>query len=128
MRQELSHADIARLQDKVIDDYFWKYYCNQEAGLCSLCGNSGVIDTRETANSGANVKAGRLNYCLCPNGRAMREANATLATQTRTWRDQICKKCKVRCGDNTSKYCEYGDDSQGKNEHRWEYPQTQVSI
>jgi hypothetical protein len=80
-RQELSHRDIERLQDKVIDDYFWKHYWNQEAGfggLCSLCGNSGVIDTRETANSGANVKAGRLNYCLCLNGRAMREANAPL--------------------------------------------------
>ena len=79
-RQELSNADIVRIQEKVIDDYFWKYYENNDVpfGLCSLCGNSGVIDTRGTAVSGAGVDAGRLNYCICMNGRAMREENAPL--------------------------------------------------
>jgi len=81
-RQELSNADIQRLQGKVIDDYCDKYYNNTDCcdfgGLCSLCGNSGVIDTRETANSGAGIKAGRLNYCICLNGRAMREAKTKL--------------------------------------------------
>ena len=80
MQKELSNADIERLQEKVIDDYFWKHYENNDVpfGLCSLCGNSGVIDTRGTAVSGAGVDAGRLNYCLCPNGRAMREAKSEL--------------------------------------------------
>lgn len=77
-RQELSNADIERMQGKVIDDYFWKHYENNESHLCSLCGNSGVIDTRGTAVSGAGVDAGRLNYCICPNGRVMREHKAVL--------------------------------------------------
>lgn len=37
-----------------------------------------------------------------------------------TYKDQICRKCKVRCDDNKSKYCEYGSDPDGKNGHNWE--------
>ena len=76
--KEISMADIARMQEKVIDDYFWKFFFDNNTHLCSLCGNSGVIDTRETAISGAGVIAGKLNYCICPNGRAMREEGCSL--------------------------------------------------
>lgn len=62
-----------KVSDLMNDDYFWKYYENKDVDLCSLCGNSGIIDTRQTAISGAAVNAGRLNYCFCPNGRVMRE-------------------------------------------------------
>lgn len=52
---------------------FWlEYYANK--GLCSLCGNSGRIDTT-TAVSAAGVKSGCINYCICPNGQVLREAN-----------------------------------------------------
>lgn len=80
-RQELTSADIERLQDKVIGDYCDKYYDNKECctyGLCSLCGNMGVIDTRGRAISGAGIDAGRLNYCICANGRQMREDKTKL--------------------------------------------------
>lgn len=70
-------GDLQRVQEKAIDDYFWKHYFNEEAGLCSLCGNRGIIDTRATARS-----AGRLNYCVCPNGRAMRSAKYPLIVNT----------------------------------------------
>lgn len=39
--------------------------------LCSLCGNTGMIDTTRTARSHGHINAGRLNWCLCPNGRAI---------------------------------------------------------
>lgn len=44
-------------------------------GHCSLCGNSGIVDTRgvETA---AGVPVGGRFFCLCPNGRAMKGAFA----------------------------------------------------
>jgi hypothetical protein len=78
-RHEVSNADIERLKDKVIQDYFYEHYDNTDVtpyGLCSLCGNMGVIDTRGRAISGAGIDAGRLNYCICPNGDAGRNGIA----------------------------------------------------
>ena len=49
-------------------------YVDDRTGLCSLCGNRGRIDTRERAVSHAGVHAGRVNFCICPNGRAMKKA------------------------------------------------------
>lgn len=32
----------------------------------------------------------------------------------------VCQRCKKKTTDqHRGKYCEYGDDPQGKNEHRW---------
>jgi hypothetical protein len=54
----------------VIIDYWLENYCDE---VCTLCGNSGVIDTRGvTAPNGGKV--GRLNWCICPNGISLREA------------------------------------------------------
>jgi hypothetical protein len=59
---------------KVIADYWVAHYTDPILLLCTLCGNTGIIDTRTTAVSHAGVNAGRLNFCLCPNGRHMRES------------------------------------------------------
>ncbi len=40
--------------------------------MCTLCGQRGIIDTRGVKTP-AGVEVGRLNWCLCPNGQAMRE-------------------------------------------------------
>lgn len=64
---------IHRGEDKVITDYWIEHYTN--LGLCSLCGNSGIVDTRKTAKSAAGVVSGRLNWCICPNGQIMRQKN-----------------------------------------------------
>lgn len=58
---------------KAITKYWLDHYSNDKNCLCSLCGNSGVIDTRLTAISAAGVNSGRLNYCICPNGQIMRK-------------------------------------------------------
>jgi hypothetical protein len=55
-----------------IDDYFFKHYFVDH---CTLCGNWGVIDTTGTKTP-AGVPVGRLNFCICPNGRALREGGA----------------------------------------------------
>lgn len=49
----------------------WLEYTNK--GLCGLCGNSGIIDTRGRAVSAAGCDAGARFWCLCPNGRALKE-------------------------------------------------------
>jgi hypothetical protein len=40
-------------------------------GLCSLCGNSGLVDTRSTAISPTGQRVGRVHACVCPNGRSL---------------------------------------------------------
>jgi hypothetical protein len=62
---------------KPITDYWHNHYVNYDTpvgkwGMCSLCGNTGLIDTRETATSPAGFKCGKINFCICPNGQTMR--------------------------------------------------------
>lgn len=65
-----------------VTHYWREYYINYEAmmgvGLCSLCANSGIIDTTKSATSATGHKAGRKNFCICPNGQAMRKCGAKL--------------------------------------------------
>ncbi len=68
---------------KAITDYWDKYYLTEEEtilegvkysySMCSLCGNQGIIDTRTTAISPKGNYLGRLNFCICPNGQALRK-------------------------------------------------------
>jgi len=61
--------------DKHVEDYWVKHYVHPQLGLCSLCGNTGHIDTTNSAVSPSGVAAGRVNFCLCPNGQRMREVH-----------------------------------------------------
>ncbi len=54
-------------RNKKLDDYWLANYVSD----CTLCGNTGVIDTRGTTTP-AGLEVGRLNYCICPNGRGYR--------------------------------------------------------
>ena len=56
-----------------VEDYWFKHYMDEH---CTLCGNSGVIDTTG-AKTATGLEVGRRNFCLCPNGRAMREHSKT---------------------------------------------------
>jgi len=63
-------------------DYWLEHYCNE---VCTICGNSGVIDTTAVL-SPTGEKVGRLNWCICPNGVALRRlANGALPLE-RIWR------------------------------------------
>ena len=50
--------------------YWLKFFMSK--GLCGLCGNTGVVDTRGRATSHAGVTAGGRFCCICPNGQALR--------------------------------------------------------
>ena len=41
---------------------------DMKISLCGLCGNSGMVDTRDSAIWN-NKKVGIRDYCICPNGR-----------------------------------------------------------
>lgn len=56
--------------DNPITDYWHKHYTYD--GLCSLCGNSGILNTTG-ARTAAGKLVGRFNYCICPNGQGMRK-------------------------------------------------------
>lgn len=59
--------------EKPITEYWRNHYVNK--GHCSLCGNSGIIDTTGVRTA-AGVIAGRKNYCICPNGQSIRKQEA----------------------------------------------------
>ncbi len=52
-----------------VTDYWLEFYINN--GHCSLCGNHGYIDTTGVRTP-AGLEVGRKNFCICPNGQAMR--------------------------------------------------------
>lgn len=55
--------------EEYVVHYWINYYTNKH--LCSLCGQSGVIDTRGLKTP-ADVEVGRRNWCICPNGQSLR--------------------------------------------------------
>lgn len=66
------------VRNEVVVDYWHKFYCTEH---CSLCGNSGIIDSRGKRTA-AGVSAGRRNWCICPNGQEARHfAKGSLPSQ-----------------------------------------------
>lgn len=52
-----------------ITDYWLEFYADKH---CTLCGNSGIVDTRGVRTA-AGIEVGRRNWCICPNGQIMRQ-------------------------------------------------------
>jgi hypothetical protein len=65
------------LRDNAITRYWLANYSKEH---CTLCGNWGVIDTREVMTP-AGFRCGRLNWCICPNGQAIRKQVGTSPEQ-----------------------------------------------
>jgi len=61
-------------KNRILDRYWFAHYVSDTPlGLCTLCGNTGIINTTYV-RSPAGVFPGRHSeYCICPNGRTMRE-------------------------------------------------------
>ena len=63
--------------NKTLVTYWIKHYVTEDdPGMCSLCGNTGIVDTR-SATSPLGLKIGRRNWCICPNGQTMRLVRKT---------------------------------------------------
>jgi hypothetical protein len=63
------------IRNNLISDYWIKNYVHR--GHCSLCGNTGKIDTTGIRTP-AGWLVGRVNYCICPNGQVMRRHLETI--------------------------------------------------
>ena len=61
---------------KAVTKYWLAFYgdIHTGMGLCTLCGNTGIIDTRQTAISPKGINVGRINFCICPNGQWKRKS------------------------------------------------------
>ena len=64
------------MKNNAITEYWLKYYCEDH---CTLCGNSGFVDTTATARTATGLCVGRQNFCICPNGQALRRGFRTAA-------------------------------------------------
>lgn len=71
--QALLDAIVRAVRVLQTDDWH-SSYC---AEACTLCGNRGWLDTRGVKTM-AGVSVGRVNYCICPNGRVMRERDCPI--------------------------------------------------
>jgi len=57
---------------RIISDYWMKHYVDRNGlGLCMFCGNTGWVVTSPKSPQGIPLGTFK-NYCMCPNGRAMR--------------------------------------------------------
>lgn len=59
-------------EEPAVTGYWQEHYLTQDGSAhCTLCGNTGVIDTTgKTTPAGQPV--GRKNWCVCPNGQLKR--------------------------------------------------------
>lgn len=62
---------IRPIRSNFMDDYWLEFYMHK--GHCSLCGNTGIIDTTGKCFTPAGLEVGRKNFCICPNGQAIRK-------------------------------------------------------
>lgn len=60
-----------KAKNNTVINYWYKFFATQH---CTLCGNSGVIDTTGTCTAGG-VHVGRKNFCICPNGQQKRASS-----------------------------------------------------
>jgi hypothetical protein len=72
----------AYIEAETVTEYWLKHYVVN--ALCSLCGNTGIIDTRGVRTP-AGIEAGRLNWCICPNGQAHRSHAGGALPEHRPW-------------------------------------------
>ena len=57
--------------EAVLGNYWMENYFDNETGLCSLCGDTGIIETAPKTPTGKPLGTFK-NYCVCPNGRSIK--------------------------------------------------------
>jgi hypothetical protein len=79
-----------------LTQYWLDHYVHRDH--CSLCGNSGVVDTTGVRTPTGH-ECGRRNWCICPNGQAMREASGAETPP-------LPRLCCLACGRPVSEGCD----------------------
>lgn len=59
-------------EERVVSDYWLRYYAKGPSGCCTLCGNTGWVDTTGRAMDGSR-DCGKRQPCFCPNGQEERK-------------------------------------------------------
>ena len=62
---------------EAVTKYWLDHYVRK--GMCSLCGQSGILDTRGSAVTATGLHCGDIHFCICPNGQTWRETGKTAA-------------------------------------------------
>lgn len=65
-------------EDELVLTKIWKAEFIKDK-YCSLCGNTGIIDTRNRKHIDTNEDFGRPSFCICPIGRATKRDRVTLS-------------------------------------------------
>lgn len=73
LRELTADKQDAEEEINSITDYWSAHYVHPTLKICSLCGNTGTLDTTNSAISPTGAYAGLRNFCICPNGQKMRE-------------------------------------------------------
>lgn len=50
----------------------WEQEFRHPDGHCSLCGGTGIIDTRGQVFTQGGVECGKVSLCICPHGRQLK--------------------------------------------------------
>ncbi len=58
---------------KIISNFWYDNYFDNGTNACMLCGNTGIIQTNEVKTPAGIPLKNRKIYCLCSNGRAIKE-------------------------------------------------------
>lgn len=58
-------------------------------GACCLCGNHGRIDTRNVIFTPAGVECGAEVFCICPNGRALKQLHSKEELRVWTYEERL---------------------------------------
>jgi len=75
---KINKENINLLEDLIndsIDEYWNIHYVHPQLKSCVLCGNTGIIDTTDTAiPPQGSPSIGGKHFCVCPNGQQLRKA------------------------------------------------------
>jgi len=73
---------MAKPPKHILEDYVMEYLLDHYfAGVCTLCGNSGIVDSRGVA-APSGVLVGRKAYCLCAQGQKLRDHGMPIPEKT----------------------------------------------
>lgn len=86
MLRKFTMAEMAAMEEEVLTTVWDREFVvrkeegsiAERVGLCGLCGNTGIIDTRGKVFSPVGIETGIKAFCICPNGRAMKESKEGL--------------------------------------------------
>ena len=73
-KTEESISAITKKFEEHLTEYNMYHFSHPKTRFCTLCGNTGIVNTMGKAVSPSGVKTGFTGWCFCPNGVIQRQA------------------------------------------------------